>query len=59
MKNLKIVLSAMLLFAVLAGIGYALTPPPPPPPVPQNLGIYETSVDGHGLGNHIFFKLTE
>ncbi len=46
MKNLKIVISALLLFAVLAAIGYALTPPPPPPPpVPQNLGIYDISID--------------
>ncbi len=40
------VVLALLLFAVLAGIGYALTPPPPPPPpVPQNLGIFDTSID--------------
>lgn len=46
MKNLKIVVTAMLLFAVLAGIGYALTPPPPPPPpVGQNLGLYDTGID--------------
>jgi hypothetical protein len=46
MKNLKIVISAILLFAVLAGIGYAFTPPPPPPPpVPQNLAINDTSID--------------
>ncbi|HEY9245675.1 MAG TPA: hypothetical protein VIO11_02400, partial [Candidatus Methanoperedens sp.] len=46
MKNLKIVLPALLLFAILVGLGYALTPPPPPPPpVPQNLGIYDTGID--------------
>ncbi len=45
-KNYRLVVSALLLFAVLAGIGYALTPPPPPPPpVPQNLGIYDTGID--------------
>ncbi len=38
------VVLALLLFGVLAGIGYALTPPPPPP-VPQNLGIFDTSID--------------
>lgn len=43
MKNLKLAISAVLLFAVLAWIGYALTPPPPPP-VNQNLGIYDTSI---------------
>ncbi len=46
MKDLRIVVSAMLLFAVLVGIGFALTPPPPPPPpVPQNIGIYDTGID--------------
>lgn len=46
MKNSGIVVSAMLLFAVLVGIGYALTPPPPPPPpVPQNIGLYDTGID--------------
>ncbi len=46
MKNLKITVAALLLFAVLAGIGVALTPPPPPPPpVGQNLGLYDTSID--------------
>ncbi len=45
MKNLKIVVSAILLFAVLAGIGLALTPPPPPPPpVPQNIGIFDVPI---------------
>ena len=45
MKNLKIVVAAMLLFAVLAGIGVALTPPPPPPPpVPQNIGLPDVSI---------------
>jgi hypothetical protein len=44
-NNVNLVLSALLLFAVLAGIGLALTPPPPPPPpVNQNLGIYDTSI---------------
>ncbi len=47
MRNLKIVVSAMLIFTVLAGIGYAFTyfPPahsPPPPPVLQNIGTYDT-----------------
>lgn len=48
MKNLGkgIIISAILLFAVLVGIGYGLTPPPPPPPpAPQNLGIYDTGID--------------
>jgi hypothetical protein len=46
MKNLKIVVVATLLLAVLAGIGFALTPPPPPPPpVPQHLGLYDTTID--------------
>ncbi len=46
MKDLKLAVLALLLFAILAGIGYALTPPPPPPPpVPQNLGINDTSID--------------
>ncbi len=46
MKNLKMIVPAMLLFALLVGIGYALTPPPPPPPpVPQNLAINDTSID--------------
>lgn len=45
MKNLKILVSAILLFSILAGIGYALTPPPPPPPpAPQNIGLYDTSI---------------
>ncbi len=45
-KNLKITVAALLLFAVLAGIGVALTPPPPPPPpVPQVIGLYDTGVD--------------
>jgi hypothetical protein len=46
MKKKSLIVAAMLLFAVLAGIGFALTPPPPPPPpVPQHLGIYDTSID--------------
>jgi hypothetical protein len=48
MKNLGkgTLVSALLLFAVLAGIGFALTPPPPPPPpVNQNLGLYDTGID--------------
>jgi hypothetical protein len=46
MKKSKIVVMAMLLFAVLAGIGFALTPPPPPPPpVPQNIGLYDNAID--------------
>ncbi len=46
MKNLKIVVPTLVLLAVLVGTVYALTPPPPPPPpVPQNLGIYDTSID--------------
>jgi hypothetical protein len=46
MKDLKLVVSALLLFAVLAGIGYALTPPPPPPPpVSQVIGLNDTSID--------------
>ncbi len=45
-KNYKLAVTALLLFAVLAGIGYALTPPPPPPPpVPQNLGIGDRAID--------------
>jgi hypothetical protein len=43
--NFRIFVPAMLLLAVLVGIGYALTPPPPPPPpVNQNIGIYDTSI---------------
>ncbi len=46
MKNFKLTVTALLLFAALAVIGYALTPPPPPPPpVNQNIGIYDTSID--------------
>ncbi len=46
LKNLKIIVSALLLFAVLAGIGYALIPPPPPPPpVPQDLGLGDRGID--------------
>jgi hypothetical protein len=44
MKHLKIVVPILLLFAILTGIVYALTPPPPPP-VPQNIGLYDTSID--------------
>ncbi len=44
-KNLKKIVSALLIFAVLAGIGVALTPPPPPPPpVPQNIGIFDQPI---------------
>jgi hypothetical protein len=46
MKSLKLVISALLLFAVLVGVGYALTPPPPPPPpVNQNIGLYDSTID--------------
>lgn len=42
----SLAISAILLFAVLAGIGYGLTPPPPPPPpVPQTIGMYDTGID--------------
>jgi hypothetical protein len=45
MRDLKLVVSAILLFAVLAGIGIALTPPPPPPPtVQQHLGLQDISI---------------
>ena len=44
MKNIKKIASALLLFAVLAGIGYAFTPPPPPP-VPQTIGLQDISID--------------
>ncbi len=46
MKNLGkgTIVGALLLFAVFAGTGYAFSPPPPPP-VPQNLGIYDNSID--------------
>jgi len=44
MKHLKIVMSALLLMAIFAGIGYAV-PPPPPPPVPQNIGLDDISID--------------
>ncbi len=44
-KGLKIV-SALLLFVVLAGIGVGLTPPPPPPPpVHQTIGLNDTTID--------------
>ncbi len=46
MKDLKLIVAALLLFAILAGIGYAVTPPPPPPPpVPQNLYIFDTNIE--------------
>ncbi len=45
-KNLKKIVSALLIFAVLAGIGVALTPPPPPPPpVNQTIGLNDTTID--------------
>ncbi len=43
MKKLKLTVLALLLFAVLAAIGYAFTPPPPP--VPQNLGMPDTTIN--------------
>jgi hypothetical protein len=44
MKNLTIVLLALLLLTALAGPGAALVTRPPPPPVPQNIGLQDTSI---------------
>ena len=41
MKNYKLVISALLLFAVLVGIGIAAIPAPP---VNQNLGLPDTKM---------------
>lgn len=42
MKNLKIVITALLLFVALAGIGQALIPPPP---VEQNISFYDADTN--------------
>ncbi|MCZ7356871.1 MAG: IPT/TIG domain-containing protein [Candidatus Methanoperedens sp.] len=45
MKNKKLYLAAAVVFLAFVGLAWALTPPPPPPPpVPQNLGIFDTSI---------------
>ncbi len=50
----KIYLAVTIVFLAFVGLAWGLTPPPPPPPpVPQNLGIYDTSI------NHLVTNATD